>query len=76
MPAPQSIPLEISSSLTAFYDNVVHSYVPSIYELGLGIGGVALALIIILVGIANFKFLPTMISSPKSIDAVDNTSNN
>ena len=59
-----------------FYDNVVHSYVPSIYELGLGIGGVALALIIILVGIANFKFLPTMISSPKSIDAVDNTSNN
>ena len=48
---------------SSFYDNVVHSYIPSVYEFGLGIGGVALALIIVLVGIANFKFLPTMISS-------------
>jgi len=50
---------------SSFYDNTVHSYVPSLYELGLGIGGVALALIIILIGIANFKFLPTYIKSPK-----------
>ena len=48
---------------SSFFDNVVHSYIPSVYEFGLGIGGVALALIIVLVGIANFKFLPTMISS-------------
>ena len=50
---------------SSFYDNVVHSYVPSLYEFGLGLGGVALALIIVLIGIANFKFLPTLIKSPK-----------
>ncbi len=57
-----------------FFDNVVHSYIPSIYEFGLGIGGVALALIIVLVGIANFKFLPTMISSPHVKQDDDKTS--
>ena len=50
---------------STFYDNVVHSYIPSLYELGLGLGGVALALIIVLIGIANFKFLPTIIKSTK-----------
>ena len=50
---------------STFYDNVVHSYMPSLYELGLGLGGVALALIIVLIGIANFKFLPTIIKSTK-----------
>jgi molybdopterin-containing oxidoreductase family membrane subunit len=50
---------------STFYDNVVHSYTPSLYELGLGLGGVALALIIVLIGIANFKFLPTIIKSTK-----------
>ena len=50
---------------STFYDNVVHSYAPSLYELGLGLGGVALALIIVLIGIANFKFLPTIIKSTK-----------
>ena len=50
---------------SSFYDNVVHSYIPSLYELGLGLGGVALALIIILIGIANFKFLPTIIKPAK-----------
>ncbi len=43
---------------SAFYDNVIHSYIPSIYELGLGIGGLTLATLIILIGIANFKFIP------------------
>ena len=53
---------------SAFYDNVVHSYTPSIYEFILGIGGIALALIIVLIGIANFKFLPT-ISPPSKTNA-------
>ena len=48
---------------SSFYDNVIHSYVPSIYELGLGIGGIALALIIVLIGLANLKFLPKIIQS-------------
>ena len=60
---------------SSFYDNVVHSYIPSLYELGLGLGGVALALIIVLIGIANFKFLPTIIKPanviPNKEDAAD-----
>ncbi len=51
---------------SSFYDNTVHAYIPSIYELGLGLGGVALALIIVLIGVANFKFLPTIIKPPKT----------
>jgi len=43
---------------STFFDNVVHSYLPSAYELGLGIGGLTLASLIILIGIANFKFIP------------------
>tara|TARA_B100001013_G_scaffold172336_1_gene103443 strand:- start:49 stop:1224 length:1176 start_codon:yes stop_codon:yes gene_type:complete len=43
---------------STFYDNVIHSYIPSIYELGLGIGGLTLASLIVLIGIANFKFIP------------------
>ena len=56
---------------SSFYDNVVHSYIPSLYELGLGLGGVALALIIVLIGIANFKFLPTIIKPAKIIPNKD-----
>ena len=41
----------------------------------LGLGGVALALIIVLIGIANFKFLPTIIKPanviPNKDDAAD-----
>ncbi len=56
---------------SSFYDNVVHSYIPSLYELGLGLGGVALALIIVLIGIANFKFLPTIIKPANVIPDKD-----
>lgn len=59
---------------SSFFDNVVHSYIPSVYEFGLGIGGIALALIIVLVGIANFKFLPTMISSLHKKEAAEKSS--
>ena len=65
--AGQAYPLTIFPDHTivesSFYDNVIHSYVPSIYELGLGIGGTALALIIVLIGLANLKFLPKIIRS-------------
>tara|TARA_Y100000768_G_scaffold375995_1_gene347491 strand:+ start:3209 stop:4387 length:1179 start_codon:yes stop_codon:yes gene_type:complete len=43
---------------STFYDNQIHSYVPSIFEFGLGIGGTALGLIIILIMITNLKFIP------------------
>ena len=43
---------------SSFYDSVIHSYTPSIFEFGLGIGGTSLALIIILILITNLKFIP------------------
>lgn len=46
---------EVSSS---FYDGVIASYSPSVYELLLGTGGVALALLILLVLIRILPFLP------------------
>ena len=72
----QAYPLTIFTDYkiieSPFYDNVVHSYIPSIYEFGLGVGGVALALIIILIAIANLNFLPSQIplnnSTNKNID--------
>jgi molybdopterin-containing oxidoreductase family membrane subunit len=68
----QAYPLTIFTDYkivnSTFYDNVIHSYIPSIYEFGLGIGGVALALIIILIAIANLNFLPSQISTNKTIN--------
>ena len=67
--AGQAYPLKIFTNYeiveSSFYDNVVHSYIPSIYEFGLGLGGVALALIIVLVGITNLDFLPSIIKGHK-----------
>ena len=51
--------MEISSS---FYDGVVAEYIPSIYEVLLGIGGTAIALVIVTVGIAVLEFLPESLS--------------
>lgn len=50
-----------------FYDGVVTSYVPSIYEIGLGFGGISLALLIVLVGLKFLQFLPNSLAN-KAID--------
>jgi len=59
----QAFPLNIFPDHTilesSFYDNVIHSYTPSIFEFGLGIGGTSFALIIILILITNLKFIPS-----------------
>jgi len=44
---------------SSFYDGVVAEYAPSLPETTLGIGGVAIALLIITLGIRLLKFLPT-----------------
>lgn len=63
----QAYPLEmfpgkeiISSS---FYDGVVNSYTPSIYEIGLGIGGIALALAAVTFAIKIMPFLPESLAN-------------
>ena len=46
---------EVSSS---FHDGVVNAYAPSLPEVALGLGGVAIALAIALLGVKLLKFLP------------------
>jgi len=52
--------MEESSS---FYDGVVTTYSPSLAEIGLGLGGVALAGLIVLFGIKILRFLPTTLAN-------------
>lgn len=53
--------MEVSSS---FYDGVIASYTPSLPEIGLGIGGVAIAGIIVLFGLKLLRFLPASLPNP------------
>ncbi|WP_455221524.1 NrfD/PsrC family molybdoenzyme membrane anchor subunit [Kaarinaea lacus] len=46
---------EVTSS---FFDGIVNSYTPSIYEIGLGVGGSAFAIALVLVGVKILRFLP------------------
>ena len=43
---------------SAFYDGVVHGYVPSLPEIMLGLGGVAVAALIVVVAIKLLRFVP------------------
>ena len=51
--------MEVSSS---FFDGVTTEYIPSIFEILLGFGGVCLALVIVTIGIAVLEFLPESLS--------------
>ncbi|VAW82678.1 Sulfite reduction-associated complex DsrMKJOP protein DsrP (= HmeB) [hydrothermal vent metagenome] len=46
---------EVSSS---FYDGVINSYSPSIWEITLGVGGVAFALIMVTLAVRVLRFMP------------------
>ena len=52
--------MEVSSS---FFDGVVASYTPSLPEIGLGLGGVALTGLIVLFGIKLLRFLPASLAN-------------
>ena len=54
-PLPLFPGMEVSST---FYDGVVHPYTPSSWEIMLGLGGVALALAIVVFGLKILRFLP------------------
>ena len=51
---------------SSFYDGVVAGYTPSLPEIGLGLGGAALGLAIILVGMRVLRFLPRSLADPAS----------
>ena len=53
---------------SSFYDGVVHAYQPSLPELLLGLGGVAIAGAIVVIGVKVLRFLPETLED-KSADA-------
>lgn len=56
--------LEVSSS---FFDGQTATYVPSLPEIGLGLGGIAIAAVIALIGLRTLPFLPVTLAE----EAVD-----
>lgn len=57
----QAFPLEIFPAYTVsstFYDGAINTYSPTIYEFGLGLGGVALAVLIAGIGVVALRILP------------------
>lgn len=57
----QAFPLDIFPGFaesSSFYDGVVNSYTPSIWEFLLGIGGIAVAFLITTVAVRVLKFMP------------------
>jgi len=59
--------MDVSSS---FNDGAISSYAPSLPEIGLGLGGVAFAGLIVLFGIKLLRFLPVSLAG-SAIDPHD-----
>jgi len=57
---------EVSSS---FFDGVVAHYAPSLPELALGVGGVALAIALVVVGLRVLPFLPRNLAQAEPVKA-------
>ena len=71
----QAYPLEMFPGMemsSSFFDGVVHSYTPSLPELLLGLGGSALALAIVAVGIKVLRFLPESLADEEvAVSAIE-----
>jgi molybdopterin-containing oxidoreductase family membrane subunit len=66
--AGQAYPLQIFPGYevtSSFYDGVVNDYSPSIYEIALGVGGVAVSLVIVAFIIKVLPFLPKSLADSK-----------
>jgi molybdopterin-containing oxidoreductase family membrane subunit len=62
----QAYPLELFPGMevtSTFNDGVISGYTPSLPEIGLGLGGVALACLIVLFGIKLLRFLPVSMAN-------------
>jgi len=62
----QAVPLELfpgKEVSSSFYDGVVNPYTPSLPEFLLGLGGISIALFIVIGGIKILKFLPTSLAN-------------
>jgi len=57
----QAYPLSLFPGMeerSSFYDGLVATHAPSLPEIGLGLGGVALAATIVVIGLRLLRFLP------------------
>lgn len=64
----QAFPLQMFPGMdvsSSFFDGVVHSYVPSLPEVLLGLSGIAVTLLIIAVAVKYLPLLPTSLSDAK-----------
>ncbi|MGB5517882.1 MAG: NrfD/PsrC family molybdoenzyme membrane anchor subunit [Gammaproteobacteria bacterium] len=64
----QAYPLEIFPGYevsSSFFDGVVNDYTPSMYEIALGVGGVAVSLVLVTFIIKVLPFLPTSLADNK-----------
>jgi molybdopterin-containing oxidoreductase family membrane subunit len=64
----QAYPLEIFPGYevsSTFFDGVINDYTPSIYEIALGLGGVAVSLVIVAFVIKVLPFLPSSLADSK-----------
>jgi len=62
----QAYPLELFPGMqisSSFHDGVIAGYTPSLPEIGLGLGGVALAGLIVLFGVKLLRFLPVSLAN-------------
>ncbi|MBU2004423.1 MAG: polysulfide reductase NrfD, partial [Gammaproteobacteria bacterium] len=50
---------EVSSD---YFDGAINGYTPSVWEIMLGVGGVALALVMVTIGVKVLRFLPESLS--------------
>ncbi len=63
--AGQAFPLEIFPGYevsSSFYDGAIHSYTPSLPEILLGLGGIAMALFIVAFALKVLRFLPASLA--------------
>ncbi len=61
----QAFPLELFPGMeisSSFFDGAIGQYSPSIWEILLGVGGIAISLLLVVVGIAVLDFLPDSLS--------------
>jgi len=56
---------------SSFYDGAIAIYAPSVPEIALGLGGVALAGLVVLFGIKVLRFLPATLAEPEKAVAVE-----
>jgi molybdopterin-containing oxidoreductase family membrane subunit len=57
----QAFPLDLFpgyAQSSSFYDGVAHAYTPSIWELMLGFGGIAIAFMITIIAVHALRFMP------------------